>query len=292
MSYVISSSQRLAVEENCINFHNIAFNVDGVDITRYNVGFGQPLYTIASDIISFCCTSNGGAVLPVLPGCGITIAFIGRGEDYETYACGPNNELRKINMEHGDTVILFRFLPGAAASLLSCSINEIADKAVRADGVLRGSKQINGFLRREMELDEKIKDISSVIRTYILQTPENEIVKYCIERIYEVDGNVRIEDLSQETDVTSRYIGKLFEKNIGLSPKYFAEMIKINNAVEKIMNNKDQRLTDIAAECGYFDHTHMNKMLRKAFHTSSGKISQDMFNETDYSEIENYITVM
>lgn len=275
--------------ENSIEVQQLEYGVTGFIVEHYSVGFGHPLYTYAADIVSFTCISEAGGVIPVTPGCGLTIAIIRRGDDYKSYVCGATNELRKIETRYGDVVSLLLLIPGVDNSLLNRPVGEMTGKVFEASEVLNGSKQINSCLRQSMEIGEKLKLICTILRTYILQGQKNKLVEYCVRRIYETQGSIKIDELASETRVTTRYIGKLFENYVGLSAKYCAGIVKLKEAVRIIREKPEVRLTEIAAECGYFDHTHMNKAFRKMLFCSAGEIRKSMFDNIDYGKIESYI---
>ncbi len=289
MSFVISSSQRLASMDNSIKLHEIRFDVEGLEITHHNVGFGQPLYPLLSDITSYRCSSEDECTIPILPSCGISFVFIKSGEESESYICGPTHELKKIDVNKDDIVIVGRFLPGTATALIKCFVGDIVDTSKLAIEAIHGGNRMSACFSKELKIDEQIRLISTIMRTYILQTHRNELVGYCISRIYEKDGNIKIDKLAEETHVTSRNINKLFDKYVGMSPKYCAEIVRVNSAVEKILTNHELRLTAIAAECGYFDHAHMNKVFKRMLHCSSGEFRSKGFDKIKYEEIEQLI---
>lgn len=289
MSFVISSSQRLAAVENTIEVQQLKYDVEGFNVEHHNVGFGHPLYTYAADIVSFTCTAEEGGVIPVMPSCGLTIAFAKCREECRCYVCGATGEMKKIEVDCGDMVSLIIFIPGVVNSLLTRPVAELTGKVYEAAEILNGSKQIYSCLRQSMKTGEKLKLISTILRTYILQNQSNDLVQYCLGRIYETGGIIKVEELAQEADVTARYIGKLFETHIGLSAKYCAGIVKIRESVRRIKESPEDRLTDIAADCGYFDHTHMNKAFRKMLFCSSGEIRESMFDKIDYESVESYI---
>ena len=47
---------------------------------------------------------------------------------------------------------------------------------------------------------------------HLQKEPDRYIIKYCTERIFNSHGNVKVEDLAEETGFTARHIAKLFEK--------------------------------------------------------------------------------
>lgn len=292
MSFVISSSQQLASSDKYTSVRHIEYDVPGTEIKRYGTGFGQNLYSFVSDILSIECVSGKGCTFPVMPSCGITFAFLEKGEEHESYVCGATREIRKINMQKGDMLLLFHFLPGAAAPLLKCDANEITDRYAKAEEISLGGAQIHSCFGKAISMNEKVKLISSMMRTRILRSDDNQLIRYCFERMRDTCGNVRVDELAFETQFSARYIDKLFGRFIGLSPKSCAGIIKLLESISKALENRDELLTNIAAECGYFDHAHMNRACRKMLHCSSGEIRANMFKNLDYSKVDFFIPAL
>ena len=59
--------------------------------------------------------------------------------------------------------------------------------------------------------------------------------------------------------------------------------------MDKISDNEDARLVNIAVDSGYFDHAHMNRMYKKLVHCSSGEYKNNRFKNLDYNRIDSYI---
>ena len=100
-----------------------------------------------------------------------------------------------------------------------------------------------------------------------------------------------IETLAKETGFTARYIGKVFERCVGISPKLYSQIIRLQVSMKRIIENDDDRLVDIAVSCGFFDHAHMNRVYKKLIRCSSGEFRKNLLNKLDYDQIEGYISV-
>jgi len=61
--------------------------------------------------------------------------------------------------------------------------------------------------------------------------------------------------------------------------------------MEKIIENNDKKLIEIALDSGFFDHAHMNRMYKKLIKISSGEFKKNMFSKVDYTLIDDYISV-
>lgn len=290
MSFVISRKQYLAPTEARAQYEPLIFEDEGFEVKRIDVNFGHPLYTTVADIFYIKSISGGKKILPIVPDGCMSMVFKGNGEELDAYMCGAIDEIKKIEVYPEDYYIFIRFLPGIGYSLIKDDANKITNKSMRLKGNVAGGDQILSILERETKLVERIRLISKVIRVHMQNEPNKYLIKYCTERIFQKQGNIRVDDLAEETGFTSRHIGKMFERCVGLSPKLYSQIIRLQASMSRIMEDKDKLLVDIAEDCGFFDHAHMNRTYKKLIRCSSGEFRKNLFNKLDYSQVENYIS--
>jgi AraC-like DNA-binding protein len=85
-----------------------------------------------------------------------------------------------------------------------------------------------------------------------------------INDIHLTNGQISIYELSKKNFTTVRQLERNFKKFIGLSPKEYSNIIRFQNALHIIKNsNPDRSLLDIAFECGYYDHSHLNNEIKR-----------------------------
>jgi len=107
----------------------------------------------------------------------------------------------------------------------------------------------------------------------------------------QTQGNIKVEELAEESGFTARHIGKMFERCVGISPKLYSQIIRLQLSMTRILEDRNMLLVDIAIDSGFFDHAHMNRMYKKLIHCSSGEFRKNFFNRLDYSTIDDYISI-
>ena len=297
MSYVISNKQHLAPTEDRNQYQPMMFDTEGVLINKIDISFGHPLYTAAVDIF-YMALEDGEKkcrYLPIIPDGCMALVFKGKKiheEPSKGFLCGTIDEIKKIEIGPEDYYVFIRFMPSTGYSLIKKSKNagSIANNAVPVKGGVVGEEQILPILERDITLSERAGLISKVVRVNLQNEPERYIIKYCTERIFQTQGNVRVEELAYETGFTSRHIGKLFERCVGVSPKLYSQIIKLQTSMGRIIENGDKKLVEIAVDSGFFDHAHMNRMYKKLIGLSSGEFRKTLFSELDYTLIDDYIS--
>ena len=72
-----------------------------------------------------------------------------------------------------------------------------------------------------------------------------------VDEITKVDGIINVNELSHTIGYTPRYINRLFNRDIGLSPKTFSKIICFQNVLLAL--GKNQQISTIAAEVILWD---------------------------------------
>lgn len=175
-----------------------------------------------------------------------------------------------------DNIFGIRFLPGKAflpggypiGSLTESSIpyTEICEDQAMMEGITRSSdfkEQIQLFL------DMYIPDYQNYYN------PGTRPFSYCmVDEINKVDGIINVNELSHTIGYTPRYINRLFNRDIGLSPKTFSKIIRFQNVLLAL--GKNQQISTIAADMGYYDQSHLLKDFKQFTGISPGNYRKSM----------------
>ena len=63
-------------------------------------------------------------------------------------------------------------------------------------------------------------------------------------------------ELMQELPISQRQLERLYQAQVGMSPKQFTKLLRVEKARLAIKQLKDQSLTRVGADLGYFDQSH------------------------------------
>lgn len=92
----------------------------------------------------------------------------------------------------------------------------------------------------------------------------NTLLFSVIEDIHQTRGNLSIIDIAKRNFITVRQLERNFKTYIGVTPKEYANIVRFQNALSKIKSyHKNKSLSDIAFECGYYDHSHLTNEVKK-----------------------------
>jgi transcriptional regulator GlxA family with amidase domain len=72
-----------------------------------------------------------------------------------------------------------------------------------------------------------------------------------------------VERLARGCDVTVRHLRRLFREHVGVSPKQFDVLRRVNQAIAALSAGSPTRLSRLAIELGFTDYTHFSHTFRR-----------------------------
>ncbi|MDO4393828.1 MAG: helix-turn-helix domain-containing protein [Bacillota bacterium] len=290
MSFIISKQQYLATSGQRSCYDSRFIDDANIDIENIKIYFGHPLYMVLNDIVYFKSDSRETFNVAAIPDGCMSIVFTREGDEINGYLCGVIDEIKKFTVNPNSEYIVMRFMPGSGDMIAGESIGKYTNQSVHLENAVEWGKQVIGILGRDIPLNERIGFVSKVIRVHQNGKDPNYLVKYCVDRIINSKGNIKIDALASETGFTSRHIGKMFERCVGIPPKLFSQIVRLQISMTRILEDDDSLLVNIAMDSGFFDHAHMNRVYKKLIHCSSGEYRKNMFNNLDYSKMDCFIS--
>jgi AraC-like DNA-binding protein len=91
-------------------------------------------------------------------------------------------------------------------------------------------------------------------------------IAFAIECLIRRHGILSIDALSKTAGIARRQLERRFQADVGLSPKSFARLLRVNRAARLVLS--EAPLADVAAACGYFDQAHMSNDFRQLIQRS------------------------
>ena len=124
---------------------------------------------------------------------------------------------------------------------------------------------ITHALLKEKQLNERIRLLDNFLLQQIDHSvsPDPMIVQ-AVQYIVMHEGMLTVESLLQTLSVTERTLERKFKLHIGITPKRFSDIVRLNISAKRMQKMKERhRLTGVAYESGYFDQAHFIKEFKK-----------------------------
>jgi AraC-like DNA-binding protein len=129
--------------------------------------------------------------------------------------------------------------PTAPAHLFGIGMKNIVDKVI--------------------DLDDRIKtdvnNIDECFNEFCRNYPSDHPADKAVDIIFSKKGMVTIGSLCDELSLSERYLQQLFQKYVGLSPKFFARVVRFSH-IFQLIKDKDPDWAQVVYEAGYYDQSH------------------------------------
>ncbi|MDT7831762.1 helix-turn-helix domain-containing protein [Flavobacteriaceae bacterium S356] len=147
------------------------------------------------------------------------------------------------------------------------------------------------------EVESQILEASTVLKKieiiehYMIQKLKNvgrnadlELFQLMTSFVFLHKGNVRLDLLTTHFNTNYKRIERLFHKYVGMSPKSYLRIIRINACID-VDKFKDRfNLSALAVDNGFFDQSHLTKEFKRV---TSLTPKQFFGRDRSFSEVEN-----
>lgn len=174
---------------------------------------------------------------------------------------GQLNTWHDLQLSGNIYLIVVVFQPYGAYHLWGVPAGEWYNHFFPAAEVL--NKDINDLLAAlvKSNLNEQIRMLDNFLLTQLDKSiPVDPLLIEAVRLITQNDGILP----RQSIKVSERTLERKFKLHIGISPKHFSGIIRLNASAKRMQRMKaEDRLTAIAYESGYFDQAHFIKEFKK-----------------------------
>jgi AraC-like DNA-binding protein len=157
-----------------------------------------------------------------------------------------------------------RLLPGAAA-LLGIRVAELAEEWVPLEAFL--SKTVAARLVRDVARSTDIRDRAAALDAFLTERLFNRELdgrlSSALRTVFARHGNITVTELARSAGAHPRTLTRLFERGVGLSPKRFARIVRLQSALRSLPD--DVSWASVAREYGYADQAHFIREVRDLF---------------------------
>jgi AraC-like DNA-binding protein len=176
-----------------------------------------------------------------------------------------------------------RFRPGGVARFLQVPMADLVD---------RETPLVDLWGKAAAELENAVHEAPSlggalsVAGAWLSQRlagrrPQVPAAQPAVEAIVAARGQVRIEAVARELGWSRRRLERAFGHDLGISPKLFARIVRLNAVLASLGGPERSRATDLALDAGYFDQAHLLRDFRdlagatpERLQSASGELSR------------------
>jgi AraC-like DNA-binding protein len=153
-----------------------------------------------------------------------------------------------------------RFKPGAVCSLFDIDMTGTADSEV--DLRKLSDSRVNELADSVLKARTARAMVSSAERGLLALVPSRlrpPKTRKAVDRIRSQRGRGRVEALARAVGMSRRSLERAFQRELGVSPKQYIRIVRLNAALAGLKESERGRLVDVAVDAGYFDESHLSR---------------------------------
>ncbi|MFN6943941.1 MAG: DUF6597 domain-containing transcriptional factor [Cytophagaceae bacterium] len=182
---------------------------------------------------------------------------------------GPQRAFNLVHKTGKINLFGATFKPSGLADFLDAPISDYTDKVEALENVFPEFAAIQVNELEEELLCERIEEFLLKHHKPKANTPTVELL---IEKINETKGTVALKDISLPFKISLKHLERIFKNTTGLSPKQYAQQVRISHIIKEIHNGEDDLLL-LATNYNFFDVAHLSKDFKTFTGLSPGKFS-------------------
>lgn len=191
---------------------------------------------------------------------------------------GLRQSARVLEYHQQTSTLLVKFTEAGAAAFLPLPPSELFNHTLAADEVVAGHQAaaLCEQLSAACDHRHRIALVENMLVSLIDERRADALVGAAMEAIKRSTGNIRIKELASTLYISQDPFEKRFRQVTGVSPKQFAEIVRLRSLIKDIASFK--HLGAAAHAFGFFDQAHFIRSF-KAF---TGQAPKAFFRNARY----------
>ncbi|ACY16813.1 helix-turn-helix transcriptional regulator [Haliangium ochraceum] len=183
-------------------------------------------------------------------------------ERAELRAVGAMSTALVLRPAPDERIAAVRFRPGGATPFLRIAAGALSDRAATPEELgLEWLARARGW--HALDLVHAVEHLQTLLLSRLAVTaPPHPAVVHAARALL-APAPPRIAALERELGWSRQHLARLFQGHVGLRPKQFARVARMQRAVVLLQRRDGPALAEIALRLGYADQAHMHRDLRQ-----------------------------
>lgn len=171
---------------------------------------------------------------------------------------GANTVSRKMGFSGRVEVLGVRFREGGAYPFLGMPLSELRNEIAFLDAVKSsGLAELQARLQETAAPSDRITLLEEwLLGRLLLGKERHAIIPASLTLLRRAHGQLLVPDLADKLAVSQRHLERLYQSQVGMSPKQYALLQRVEMARLALKQLNGQTTADVAADLGYFDQAH------------------------------------
>lgn len=160
-------------------------------------------------------------------------------------------------------MIGIKLQPTALTCLFGLDQSTLTGKVIGLPEQITGVlSPVTSVLNADMSTTTIFKQLDDIFLNQTDQAVLAPEVDTALGLIMERNGNIGVNELTETIDCSERKLERLFKRFVGLSPKFYARIIRLSYIFE-LMQEGDKSWSDLVYDSGFYDQSHFIKNFKE-----------------------------
>ncbi len=172
---------------------------------------------------------------------------------------GVNTISRKMGFLGQVELMGISFYEGGAYPFLAVPLAELRNEIALLDVLDRPAfMQLYGRLYEAESLTARVCLLDQwLLGLLALGKARDPLIPASLAMLRASEGRLSIPQLAQEFAISQRQLERLYQSQVGMSPKQYAQLLRVETARLELKRLRGQSNTRLAAELGFYDQSHL-----------------------------------
>jgi AraC-like DNA-binding protein len=182
----------------------------------------------------------------------------------EAHLGGTREEPMEVVHERATRLLGVTLLPGAAAAFFGVPVSALsADWQPLSSVIGAVAEQLASRLCESESSTARLALLEAFLLARLERVePPDARVRRALREIDDSDGRIDMARLGRESGASPRNLSRLFQAWVGMSPKRFARIVRVQAALRRLAEPAPPTLAALAAEIGFADQAHLAREIR------------------------------
>lgn len=181
-----------------------------------------------------------------------------KGEVKTGYLYGPHNKPGYFKSLGKIKCLCINFKPSGFSRIIGIPQLEMRNSAIELDLIfgLEGTNLIEQVCTSKSPV-EMVETVNLFFKNVFLRSRDKtKCIAEPLNYIQRTSGTIKIKNICKELNINIKTLERDFKRKLGLTPKEYASIVRINSAYRLAANNKKPDIQGIISRCGYYDQAH------------------------------------
>jgi AraC-like DNA-binding protein len=195
--------------------------------------------------------------MPAIPAGMLDLVFSIGKESCHGYLCGAIGQQEKTITSGSEYVLGVRLMSGSIPGFLDVSAADMTDHEYMLSDIYSRAAELEEKIFLGKGFQERAQIVMEACRGYAEQRKRSsELVGFVRKTEHETGGTAAMRDLEQMTGFSRSYLNRQVTAELGYSVRQLRKFTRLQNMVNLLVSQPERKITDDAADCGFYDQAH------------------------------------